>query len=98
MALKPAARNAPSKLNEVGSSAVHPKTFPPKTRGEISRPVLPSFRLFISILPIFVLRISQPGFDEIQKIKIHREPRQARIIHLARSGRNELRSEERRVG
>src|SRR5579863_9723065 len=53
MALKPAATNASSNLNDSGSSTVQPKTFPPTTRGGISRLVPPSFRLFISTLSAF---------------------------------------------
>src|ERR1700675_3113139 len=69
MALKPAATKASSSLNEAGSSAVHPNTFPPKTRGEISSPELPSLRLFISILPKFVPRICPSALDEISTNK-----------------------------
>src|ERR1019366_7789419 len=98
MALKPAATNASSKLNEEGSSTVHPKTFPPTTRGGISRPELPSFRLFISILSTFALRISPRTFDEIQGAKVHQESRRARNIHLMCTGGDELRDHPRFAG
>src|SRR5216683_491519 len=64
--LKPAATNASSNLNEAAWSTVHPKTFPPKTRGDISIPVLPSFRFFI--LPLsFALRVYCHALDEITR-------------------------------
>src|SRR5260370_3277389 len=69
MALKPAATNASSNLKEVGSSAVQPKTFPPKTRGEISSPELPSLRLFISILSMLAPPICPRALDEILRSK-----------------------------
>src|SRR5262245_17464834 len=47
--LIPASTSASSRLNEVGSSAVQPKTLHPKHRGETSNPEFPSFRFFISI-------------------------------------------------
>src|SRR5882762_8641768 len=50
MRLKPAATNASSSLNEVGSSAVQPKTLPPKANGATSSPDLPSPRFIISTL------------------------------------------------
>lgn len=47
MRLNPAATNASSNLKDVRSSAVHPKTFPPKASGATSRPELPTLRFFI---------------------------------------------------
>src|SRR6266403_3869681 len=75
MALKPAATNASSSLNEEGSSTVHPNTFPPKTSGEISSPEFPSLRLFIAILSIGARRIYLTVLDEIPRSKGTRRPR-----------------------
>src|SRR5689334_23171556 len=55
MRLKPAPTNASSKSNEVASSAVHPKTFPPKASGAISNPVFPSLRLFMVSTNLFAI-------------------------------------------
>src|SRR5208282_539266 len=43
--LNPAPTKASSRLKEVDSSTVQPKTFPPKARGETSNPELPSLRI-----------------------------------------------------
>src|SRR5271155_280116 len=48
--LRPAATKASSSLNDMGSSAVHPKMLPPKTRGATSRLEFPSLRLINSTL------------------------------------------------
>src|SRR5271154_167320 len=48
--LRPAATKASSSLNDMGSSAVHPKMLPPKTRGATSRLEFPSLRLINSML------------------------------------------------
>src|SRR6516162_9302639 len=64
MKLNPEPTKASSSLNEVGSSAVHPKTLPPKASGAISNPELPSFRFCISA-PLsvkFVNHHSSPPF------------------------------------
>jgi hypothetical protein len=50
MQSKPAATNASSNENEVLSSAVQPKTLPPKTSGAISKPESPNLRFFTLIL------------------------------------------------
>jgi len=50
MQSKPAATNASSNENEVLSSTVQPKTFPPKTSGAISRPESPNLRFCTFIL------------------------------------------------
>src|SRR5208283_4914362 len=47
MKLKPAATKASSSRNEVGSSTVHPITFPLNTRGETSGPEFPSLRILM---------------------------------------------------
>src|SRR5262245_7371279 len=49
MALRPAATNRSSSLNEVASSAVHPSTLPPNIRGAIRSPDLPSARFSIRL-------------------------------------------------
>jgi hypothetical protein len=41
----PDATNASSSLKDVGSSAVQPNMFPPKTKGAISKFDFPSLRL-----------------------------------------------------
>src|SRR5579862_834293 len=46
----PEATNASRILNDVGSSAVHPKTLPPSASGPTSNPVFPSLRLIMSVL------------------------------------------------
>src|SRR5690349_4138962 len=43
MALNPASKNASRRRNDVASSAVQPKTLPPKTSGAIESPVRPRF-------------------------------------------------------
>src|ERR1017187_7389283 len=48
--LRPDATNASSSLNDVGSSAVHPKMLLPKTSGPISRLEFPSLRLITMML------------------------------------------------
>src|SRR3984885_15677246 len=50
MQLNPAATKASSSANEVGWSAVHPNTLPPKTNGAISKPEAPSLRFSTSNL------------------------------------------------
>src|ERR1700728_4053790 len=50
MQLNPAATKASSSANEVGWSAVHPNTLPPKTNGAISKPDAPSLRFSTSNL------------------------------------------------
>ena len=47
MRLKPAATNVSSKRNEVASSAVQPKTFPPNASGATSSPEAPIVRVFM---------------------------------------------------
>ena len=42
MKFMPASTQASSKLNDVASSTVHPKTLPPKASGETCRPDRPS--------------------------------------------------------
>ena len=49
MKLRPSSTNRSSSLKEVVSSTVQPKTFPPKTSGEICRLERPSFRFRILI-------------------------------------------------
>src|SRR5215213_2545471 len=49
MALKPASISASSKANDVASSAVQPKTLPPKISGGTAMPLLPRGFLFIGI-------------------------------------------------
>src|SRR6266436_5703238 len=60
-----------SNLNEDASSRVHPKTFPPKTSGEISSPDLPSLRLFIQsrLLRREFIHLLWMNF---RRIKVHR--------------------------
>src|SRR5665213_1996386 len=70
MALNPAATKASRSLKEFTSSTVHPKMFPPNTRGDISNPVLPNLRLFIlnlsSALPSsFIAACFHHALDEI---------------------------------
>src|ERR1039458_1909044 len=74
MALNPAATNASSSVNVVGSSAVQPITFPPKTRGGISRLELPSLRFFISILSMLALQISARTLHETEREWYTRNP------------------------
>src|SRR5579863_1237584 len=45
--LNPAPTNASKIANDAASSAVQPKTFPPRQMGETSRPDPPSLRVFI---------------------------------------------------
>src|ERR1700722_7430782 len=47
--LNPAPTKASRMAKEVGSSAVQPKTLPPRQMGETSRPDAPSLRVFIDI-------------------------------------------------
>src|ERR1035437_8848416 len=75
MALKPAAINASSSVNVVGSSAVQPMTFPPKTKGEISRLELPSLRFFIAILSPIALTISAHILGEAERGMVHQKSR-----------------------
>src|SRR5277367_5998794 len=48
--LNPASTNSSRIRNDVGSSAVHPKTFPPRHMGETSIPDPPNLRVFIYLL------------------------------------------------
>src|SRR6185437_12968594 len=51
MKLNPAPMKASSTRKEVGSSAVHPKTLPPRASGPISNPEAPSLRLIMDGKP-----------------------------------------------
>src|SRR5512141_267554 len=55
MKLHPAATNASNSRKDVGSSAVHPKTYPPKASRATSSPEFPNFRFFMDRFP--------PGHD-----------------------------------
>jgi antitoxin HigA-1 len=59
MQSKPAATNASSKENEVLSSTVQPKTFPPKTSGAISKPESPNLRFCTFTLSLSVVADSR---------------------------------------
>jgi hypothetical protein len=54
---KPASTKASSSLCEVASSAVHPKTLPPKAIGANSSPDLPSLRF--SMVFLLLMSIEQ---------------------------------------
>src|SRR5690606_31560347 len=63
MALKPRSTKRSSSLNEVASSAVQPKTLPPKTSGAISRPERPSVRFFMMFRLLYPGNVSGDGFN-----------------------------------
>src|SRR3984957_11876310 len=48
--LNPASTNASRMAKDVGSSAVQPKTLPPRQMGETSRPDPPNLRVFIIVI------------------------------------------------
>src|SRR5215470_2925 len=60
MRLKPCATNASRILNDVGSSAVQPKTFPPSAKGATSNPDFPSF--------LFFTMLSSPPRTDVQPV------------------------------
>src|ERR1044071_1454371 len=65
MRLKPCETKASNNSNARGSSTVHPKTLPPKTKGATSKPEFPKRRLSIStsffVSAQHLSEVMQPG-------------------------------------
>ncbi len=101
-ALNPAAMNASSKRNDVGSSAVHPNMFPPKTIGAISSPEFPSFRFPCAIVfsERVLLMITRVGCRRrrVRRYERRLENRCSRSYWLGRAAGHSESGEEKILG